>query len=167
MIRKSLLALALMAVCTPALSQDIEAMNPKELQGAAAAAVVAEDADLLLEIMQEMQRREMLFFKEDRAAICDREPAKTGYFETAHPFHHGAAKQWYFMKLREIRLAEQSCECLAAAASFDDLLQEQFSVTTETMTEEVFFAMRDERESNRRAIDENYRAFHSANCRGE
>ena len=73
MIRKSLLALALMAVCTPALSQDIEAMNPQELQDAATAAVVAEDADLLLEIMQEMQRREMLFFSHCANTTAKRE----------------------------------------------------------------------------------------------
>lgn len=167
MIGKNLLLLALLAIGAPAVAGDVEAMNPNELQDAAVAAVEAQDAGLLLDIMNEMRRREMLFFKKERAAICDREPEKSGYYKTAHPFHLGTAKQWYFMKLREIRLAQQSCECLAAAASFDELLQQQFGVTAETMTADNHVALRDERESKSREIDENYRAFRRANCQGE
>jgi len=167
MIRKSLLTLTLIAVCSPVFAQNIEGMNPKELQDAAAEAVVAEDADLLLEIMQEMQRREMLFFRAAENPMCDREPQKVGYFSTAHPGHFSTARQWYFMKLRERRLGEESCECLMASASFDDLLEERFGITVSDISKSTIAMMQQERDEFGRSIEGQYQSFHRANCRGE
>ncbi|MCZ4354124.1 hypothetical protein O4H61_16515 [Roseovarius aestuarii] len=167
MIRKNLLALTLIAVCSPAFAQNIEAMNPKELQDAATAAVTAEDADLLLEIMQEMQRREMLFFRAAENPMCDREPQKEGYFSTAHPGHFSTARQWYFMKLRETRLGEESCECLMASASFGEILEEQFGITANDISKTTIVKMQQERDEFGRLIESQYQSFHRANCRGE
>lgn len=167
--RSMVLALLATLCAGAAGAEALGALSPQELQGAAVDAVSSEDAARLMDVMQEMKRREMLFFRipaSIKGPECEREPDVVGVL-TAHPSRRGSARQAYFTYLKELALASGYCGCTTGQMTYADFLMEKFGVTPEAMTEEQFLAMRAYEGEHGATVQRSYQKFFLSNCREE
>ena len=116
-----------------ALAEDIAAMTPVDLQSAAIAAVDAGNADTLMALMKEMQRRQMFFFAAvDRAGCEEVVPLPSSITDWKFS---GTARQAYINAAKKRRLAEGSCACLFKSYSFADFTMGTLGKAPEALTD--------------------------------
>lgn len=150
----------------PLLAAGMSELTPDQLQQEAISAVNKDDGEFLLQIMKEMQRREMLFFSTPRAESCDRPPQNVGVLKK-HFARLGVARQAYFTHLRQTQMNAGSCGCLQGLMSYDEFLAERFGTTSEAMSEEQYAAMQAFFKAERSETDRLYNTYYKTNCRGE
>ena len=163
------LAIAAALSAGAACAEDLGTATPQALQEAAILAVSDGDESRLMEVMQEMKRREMLFFRipaSIKGPECEREPDVIGVL-LAHPSRRGSARQAYFTHMRELALGSGYCGCTTGQMTYADFIKEKFGVTPETMTEQQFLNMRAYDQEHGATVQQNYQKFFLANCRGE
>lgn len=103
-------------MATTALAQDITDLPDDQLLGSVVSATNARDKDRLLELMLEVQARELLMFKADDA-VCDADVPKTGVLENM--LAYGNARQAYIVAARQAALDLGDCGCPFGLLSFD------------------------------------------------
>jgi len=159
----STLAAAMLAAF-PVKAQDLESLTPDQLQKFAIEAVNKSEANELMNIMREMQRREMHFFRQQRSAMCEREPKKVGFISQRFG-RFGTARQAYFTYLREVAMRDGVCSCLMGQMSFDEFLTEKLGIIQEDLDEESFAKLQEYLEDREHEVSSKHRAFQAANCR--
>ncbi|WP_417725787.1 hypothetical protein [Salipiger sp.] len=144
-------------------ADDYSGASAQDLSAAAIAAVDAEDEDMLLDIMQEMQMRSMYFF-EGEEALCSREPPKIGLL--AKPgFNYGTARTAYQTFNKMQRLEEQNCSCPQAARSFEEFSVEFLGVMPNHISDAEMAKLREYNIANENTVSGSYRTFRNESCR--
>ena len=147
---------------SPALAEDIAAMTPVDLQSAAIAAVDAGNADTLMALMKEMQRRQMFFFAAvDRAGCEEVIPLPSGITDWKFS---GTARQAYINAAKKRRLAEGSCACLFKGYSFADFTMETLGKAPDALTDGDRPALQAIRDERRRETESSYRDYELKIC---
>ncbi len=167
MIKRIIISLLLITICAPAWAENIQDLGSKQLQNAAKKATNTGDAALLLLIMKEMKHRKMLFFRNKKDPQCKREVDKRKYFKGKHPVKYSTARSWYYVTLKQIRLKEKSCDCLASIASFDELVEKRFGISFDDNPDKIIDKMFKEVKSLKRDIESKYVAFYRSACLGK
>ena len=166
--RAVIIALALALLSNATFAADDKSMSPGDLESAAVSAVDNNDADGLLRVMQEMKRRNMLFFRQADPAdadICKREPPKIGVGGTA--MRWGLSGQAYGAYLKLTQMNNHTCGCLSGQMTYRDFLKEKFKTTPEDMTMGQFVQMRDWYWSKAVALETDYFKYYRASCQGK
>lgn len=158
------IGLASLALTSPAGAADYSAVSAEALTEAAIAAVSNEDRRDLLAILQEMQRRQMYFFRMDDTALCRRDAPKVGVLAT-NILDWGKARQAYFTYNQMQRLEEQSCDCPQKAHSFDAFSEDLLGVAAEEIGEREVERLQAFLEENKYTTKTAYYDFYDANCR--
>lgn len=166
MLRVLLTASFVFLTAQPLVADDLGGLSPQELQQGAVEAVDNGNAQSLLEIMREMQLRQLLFFEAPADEACDREPERVGLL-ASKPFAWGAARQAYSTYLRQQRLEKGDCGCLTSQMTFDEFATELFGATAASMSEEQYQAMLAFKLENESATSRAYRGHVAQNCVGE
>lgn len=161
-----LAALLTLTFSGPVTGQSLDVATPRELQDMAIVAVDAQDADHLLEIMQEMQMRHLLFFTDPALENCDREPDRVGILDSK-PFAWAGARQAYFTYLRQRRMAAGDCGCITAQMTFDEFALEFVGATAADMTLDQYLALQNFKNEQGSQTEDDYRAYRNANCEAE
>lgn len=167
--RNAFFGLLAVACASAVHAEDLAGVTPQDLQRRAAEAVTADDEGKLMDVMREMQRREMLFFRvpeSTKGPECKREPETIGVL-TKHPARRGTARQAYFTFLREEAVETSYCGCTTAQMTYSDFTKKKFDTTPEGMSEAQYQAMNDYLQEAGAPVLERYSAFFAANCRGE
>ncbi len=160
----NILLAGVVLIASPLHAENLQNATPDQLQQAAIEAVNENDRNELMDIMREMQRREMHFFRAPRSALCEREPEKVGYI--AERFgRFGTARQAYFTYLRETAMRDGVCSCLMGQMSFDEFLTEKFGFVQADLDEENYILLRDYRQERQYDVADEYRSFYATNCR--
>ncbi|MAC81946.1 MAG: hypothetical protein CML66_28270 [Rhodobacteraceae bacterium] len=158
------IGLASLALTSSAAAADYSAASAEALTEAAIAAVGNEDRRDLLAILQEMQRRQMYFFRADDTALCKRDAPKVGILAT-NILDWGKARQAYFTYNQMQRLEEQSCACPQKARSFDTFSEDLLGVAPEEIGEAEMSVLRTFVEEHKHDVFVAYDEFFNSNCR--
>ena len=145
-------------------ADDMTELSADDLNGRAVAAVEAENATALLDVMKEMQRRGMHFFEAPGNPLCDRQAPRIESL-SRHPAHWGLANAAYFRFNALVAIELGTCECPMALASFEDFTRELLGVSPEDIGEQELVALREFREGPGSDGLNAYWAFERAQCR--
>jgi hypothetical protein len=127
-------------------------------------AVGAQDADLVLEFLTEMQRRGTGIFAETERAVCEEVIALPDGI-TDWKFH-AVARQAYIRSAMSRRLEDGSCGCLFADFSFDAFVQESLGKPAADLMNADREALAKVRDQNRRETEARYRDLEQS-CRAK
>lgn len=159
-----IVSLGLICAASLAMADDFEAMTSDQLQELATTAVDAKDADNLLNIMSEMQRRHMVWFVDPDLNGCEEVVPKNA---DLHFAFFGTSRTAYAMAAKAHRLEEADCSCLFRDYSFSDFTQELLNKAPDELTADDLQPMADYKNGVGREIDSQYRAFRASSCQGE
>lgn len=161
MIRTLLLVSALAIVATPIMAQESASLRDDQLLGAVAAATETQDADRLLELMNEARARGLLMFTAEGPA-CEPVIPKTGLLATLTP--RGTAQWAYITRARMTAMEAGTCGCPFALLSFDDFTRDLTGAVAPDMTSADLATLQDFRAENEASVTEQWRAFRQNVC---
>jgi hypothetical protein len=127
-------------------------------------AVGAQDADLALKLLTEMQRRGTGIFAGAKRAVCE-EVIVLPDGITDWKFH-AVARQAYIRSAMSRRLEEGSCGCLFADFSFDAFVQQSLGRPAADLMNADQEALAKVRDQDRRETEARYRDLEQS-CRAE
>lgn len=148
-----------MASTAPA--QDVTDLPDDQLLDAVVSATDARDKDRLLELMLEVQARELLMFKAEDA-VCDAAVPKSGVLENM--LAYGNARQAYIVAARQTALDLGDCGCPFALLSFDAFVRAE---TDQAQAELDLIGLRhilDYGRNNQSRVTNMYRDFRQEIC---
>ncbi|GAA6178318.1 MULTISPECIES: hypothetical protein [Sulfitobacter] len=147
-------------------ADELKSLTPSELQESAVSAVDDSDAPRLLNIMKEMQSRQLLFFVDPNQEGCEREPDRVGILRSK-PFAWAAARQAYFTFLRQEQMARGDCGCITGQTTFDEFAVQMFGATAATMSEEQFQELLKFKLEQENLTSARHRDYVAKTCAGE
>lgn len=150
-----------LGMATTALAQDITDLPDDQLLDAIVTATDARDKDRLLELMLEVQARELLMFKAEEA-VCDADVPKSGVLENM--LAYGNARQAYIVAARQAALDLGDCGCPFGLLSFDAFVRAEVDVETSDLEQGHLKKLRAFRREHQSSVDEAYRAFRMESC---
>ena len=159
-----LAAMAAVFLSVPELTraQDLTTVSDLDLLAKTREAVGAQDADLALELLTEMQRRGTGIFAGAEKATCE-EVIELPDGITDWRFK-GAARQAYITSARKRQLASEACGCLFADYPFDDFTTEVLGKSPVDLTDGDRAALETYLAAQQRDVDGRYRALEKS-CR--
>ena len=125
-------------------------------------AVGAQDADLALKLLTEMQRRGTGIFAGAERAVCEEAIALPDGI-TDWRFK-GAARQAYITSAKKRHLASETCGCLFTDYPFDDFSTEVLGKSAADLTDADLAALENYLAAEQRDVEGRYRAFEKS-CR--
>ena len=144
------------------LAEDLTTVSDLDLMEQTREAVGARDADLVLDLLTEMQRRETGIFARAEKAACE-EVIELPDGITDWRFK-GAARQAYITSARKRQLASEACGCLFADYPFDDFTTEVLGKSPVDLTDGDRAALETYLASEQRDVETRYRALEKS-CR--
>ena len=155
------LVTALMVLAAPILAQDAATLRDDQLLGAVAAATQTQDADRLLELMNEARARGLLMFTAEGPA-CEPVIPRTGLLATLTP--RGTAQWAYITRARMTAMETGTCGCPFALLSFDDFTRNLTGTVAPDMTSADLATLQDFRSESEASVTEQWRAFRQNIC---
>lgn len=143
-------------------ADDLATVSDLDLMEQTREAVGAQDADLALELLTEMQRRGTGIFAGAEKATCE-EVIELPDGITDWRFK-GAARQAYITSARKRQLASEACGCLFADYPFDDFTTEVLGKSPVDLTDGDRAALETYLASEQRDVETRYRALEKS-CR--
>lgn len=150
-----------LGLASTTLAQDIPDLPDDQLLGAVVTATDARDEDRLLELMLEVQARELLMFKADDA-VCDADVPKTGVLDNM--LAYGNARQAYIVAARQAALDLGDCGCPFGLLSFGAFVRDEVGVEARDLEQGHLKKLRAFRREHQSSVDEAYRAFRTESC---
>ena len=145
-----------------ALAEDIATVSDLDLLDQTREAVWAQDADLALELLIEMQRRGTGIFAGAEKAVCE-EVIELPDGITDWRFK-GAARQAYITSAKKRQLATEACGCLFSDYPFDDFTTEVLGKSAADLADADRAALENYLAAEQRGVEGRYRAFEKS-CR--
>ena len=145
-----------------ALAEDIATVSDLDLLDQTREAVWAQDADLALELLIEMQRRGTGIFAGAEKAVCE-EVIELPDGITDWRFK-GAARQAYITSAKKRQLATEACGCLFSDHPFDDFTTEVLGKSAADLADADRAALENYLAAEQRGVEGSYRAFEKS-CR--
>ena len=145
-----------------ALAEDIATVSDLDLLDQTREAVWAQDADLALELLIEMQRRGTGIFAGAERAVCE-EVIVLPDGITDWRFK-GAARQAYITSAKKRQLATEACGCLFSDHPFDDFTTEVLGKSAADLADADRAALENYLAAEQRGVEGSYRAFEKS-CR--
>lgn len=148
-------------------SADLSGLTPQQLQDQTVMAVTNGDANAVLALMQEMQRRNMLFFEDPGRAGCNNTVSRDLPIVTQTSlFSLGTLKEAYstYNHLKQMEAGE--CGCSNANRTFDQFTQEVFGVGETFLTEAHLQSLREYNAAHAHPTAEKYHHYFNTYCRG-
>ncbi len=143
-------------------AEDLATVSDLDLLKQTREAVGAQDADLALELLTEMQRRGTGIFAGAEKAVCE-EVIKVPDRITDWRFK-GAARQAYITSAKKRQLATEACGCLFSDYPFDDFTTEVLGKSAADLTDADRAALETYLAAEQRDVEGRYRAFEKS-CR--
>lgn len=144
------------------LAQDLTNVSDLGLMEQTREAVVAQDADLALDLLTEMQRRGTGIFAGAEKVACE-EVIELPDGITDWRFK-GAARQAYVTSAKKRQLASEACGCLFADYPFDAFTMEVLGKPPAALTDADRAALESYLASEQRDVETRYRALEKS-CR--
>lgn len=146
------------------LAEDLTTVSDLDLMEQTREAVEAQDSDLVLEMLTEMQRRGTGIFAGAEKAACE-EVIELPDGITDWKFH-AVARQAYIRSAMSRRLEEGSCACLFADFSFEVFVQQSLGKAASGLTNGDREALATVRDQDRRETEARYRNLEQS-CRAK
>ncbi|MBL4929543.1 hypothetical protein [Fuscibacter oryzae] len=143
-------------------AEDLATVSDLDLLEQTREAVGAQDADLALELLTEMQRRGTGIFAGVEKAACEEVIALPDGI-TDWRFK-GAARQAYITSAKKRQLAGETCSCLFSDYPFDAFTNEVLGKSLVDLTDEDRPALETYLASEQRDVETRYRALEKS-CR--
>ena len=145
-------------------AEDLATVGDVDLLDQTREAVGAQDADLALKLLTEMQRRGTGIFAGAKRAVC-KEVILLPDGITDWKFH-AVARQAYIRSAMSRRLEDGSCGCLFADFSFDAFVQQSLGKPAADLINADREALAKVRDQDRRETEARYRDLEQS-CRAE
>jgi hypothetical protein len=143
-------------------AEDLATVSDLDLLQQAREAVGAQDADLALELLIEMQRRGTgIFVGAERAACEEVIILPDGIIDWRFK---GAARQAYITSAKKRHLASETCGCLFTDFPFDDFTTEVLGKSAADLADADRAALETYLAAEQRDVEGRYRAFEKS-CR--
>lgn len=143
-------------------AEDLATVSDLDLLKQTREAVGAQDADLALELLTEMQRRGTGIFAGAKKAVCE-EVIELPDGITDWRFK-GAARQAYITSAKKRQLATEACGCLFSDYPFDDFTTEVLDKSAADLADADRAALENYLAAEQRGVEGSYRAFEKS-CR--
>lgn len=147
-----------------ALAEDLSTVSDLDLLAKTRDAVGAQDADLALELLTEMQRRGTGIFARAERAVCE-EAIELPDGITDWRFK-GAARQAYITSAKKRQLGLETCGCVFADYPFEAFTAEILGKPAADLTDADRAALETYLAAEQRDVEGRYRAFEKS-CRAE
>jgi hypothetical protein len=145
-----------------ALAEDLATVSDFDLLDQTREAVGAQDAELALKLLTEMQRRGTGIFAGAEKAICE-EAIELPDGITDWRFK-GAARQAYITSAKKRHLASETCGCLFTDYPFDDFTTEVLGKSAADLTDADRAALENYLAAEQRDVEGSYRVLEKS-CR--
>lgn len=143
-------------------AEDLATVSDLELLKQTREAVGAQDADLALDLLTEMQRRRMGIFAGAEKAACEEVIALPD--EITDWRFKGAARQAYITSAKKRQLASEACGCLFTDYPFDAFTTEVLGKSPVDLTDGDRAALETYLAAEQRDVETRYRALEKS-CR--
>ena len=164
--RRGLLLTAAVAVTFSlpgvAVAEDLATVSDLDLLDQTREAVGAQDADLALKLLTEMQRRGTGIFAGAERAVCEEAIALPDGI-TDWRFK-GAARQAYITSAKKRQLATEACGCLFSDYPFDDFSTEVLGKSAADLADADLAALETYLAAEQRDVEGSYRVLEKS-CR--
>jgi len=145
-------------------AEDLATVSDLDLLKQTREAVRAQDADLALDLLNEMQRRGTGIFSGAEKAVCD-EAIELPDAITDWRFK-GAARQAYITSAKKRQLASETCGCLFADYPFEVFTTEILGKSATALTDGDRPALETYLATEQREVEDRYRALEKS-CRAK
>lgn len=147
-----------------AMAEDLSTVSDLDLMAQTRDAVEVQDAEPVLELLTEMQRRGTGIFAGAKRVVCE-EVIELPDSVTDWKFH-AVARQAYIRSAMSKRLDDEACGCLFADFTFDEFVQGTLGKPAADLTNADREALAIVRDQDRRETEARYRDLEQS-CRAE